>query len=430
MSTAAERFATEGFGPENLPYASFSPEGGLPRVGARLGDRAIDLGALAEVVGGLDGEIRLALAAPNLDALLASGHTAWASLRRWLMDAVTTEGLDVAVQAASHPVDQVSLHMPFTVADYVDYYASEHHATNIGKMFRPNQDALLPNWKHLPVGYHGRAGTVMPSGQDFPRPKGLRPEAGGTPSFGPSRRLDIEAEIGFVLGGNAPDGEVSVAKAAAEHIFGVVLFNDWSARDIQNYEYVPLGPYLGKSFASTISLWVVPYEALSAARVEPPTREIDIADYLDDTTGGPWGLDITMEVVLDGQTISRPPVRTMYWTAPQMVAHMSVNGAGLRPGDFFGSGTVSGPERDQRGSFMELSWGGMEPLILADGTEMSFLKDGQTVTLKGTAPGPNGGVIDFGECTATVLPATPRPRMRATDGGTSALEKDPGKLLR
>ncbi|RAX48276.1 fumarylacetoacetase [Arthrobacter sp. AQ5-05] len=407
MNTAAERFASPGFGPENLPYGSFSPKGAGPRLGVRLGGRAIDLQALSTAVEGLDGETRLAIDTPNLDALLTAGHQSWASLRRWLVDVVTREGLGDEVEAASFPVEQVEMHMPFTVADYVDYYASEHHASNIGKMFRPDQAPLLPNWKHLPVGYHGRAGTVIPSGRNFPRPKGLRPEPGGNPSFGPSRRLDIEAEIGFVLGGSAPAGEVGVAQAAAEHIFGAVLFNDWSARDIQNYEYVPLGPYLGKSFASSISLWVVPFEALGAARVDPPVRDVAVAGYLDDSAGGPWGLDITMEVIVDGQSISHPPVRTLYWTAPQMVAHMTVNGAGLRPGDFFGSGTVSGPEKNQRGSFMELSWGGKEPVLLADGKQMTFLGDGQTVTLRGTAPGPDGTIIDFGECTATILPATP-----------------------
>lgn len=406
MSTAADRFATEGFGPENLPYASFSPAGGDPRLGARLGDRAIDLAALAATAEGLDDAARAAASAPNLDALLAAGRETWTALRSWLVGVVTADGLDAAVERASHPLAEVALHMPFTVGDYVDYYASEHHASNVGKIFRPDQAPLLPNWKHLPVGYHGRAGTVIPSGQNFPRPKGLRPEPSGTPSFGPSRRLDIEAEMGFVLGGSAPAGEVSLEQAAAEHLFGVVLFNDWSARDIQAYEYVPLGPYLGKSFASSISLWVVPWEALAAARVQPPAREHELAPYLDDTGAQPWGLDITMEVVVDGQTVSCPPVSTMYWTAPQMVAHMTVNGACLRPGDFFGSGTVSGPEKDQRGSFLELSWGGKEPFTLPGGTEMSFLQDGQTVTLKGTAPGPDGSVIDFGECTATILPAT------------------------
>lgn len=409
MTTAAQRFSTEGFGPDNLPYGSFSPAGGGPRLGVRLGDLAISLRELVPAVADAGGpalaaEVAEAASGADLDPLLAAGHTVWQPLRAWLREVMTAEGLDAAVEGAATPVAEATLHMPFTVADYVDYYASEQHASNIGRMFRPDQAPLLPNWKHLPVGYHGRAGTVVPSGTDVPRPKGLRPEEGGTPSFGPSRRLDIEAEMGFVLGGSAPAGEVSVAAAAAKHIFGVVLFNDWSARDIQGYEYVPLGPYLGKSFASSISLWVVPWEALAAARVAPPTREHELAAYLDEG-GQPWGLDVTMEVELDGEVVSHPPVRELYWTAPQMVAHMTVNGASLRPGDFFGSGTVSGDERDQRGSFMELSWGGKEPLVLADGREQRFLEDGQTVVLRGRAPGADGSVIDFGECVGTIRPA-------------------------
>ncbi len=407
MTTAAARLATTGFGPENLPYASYSVAGGERRLGVRLGDHVIGLKALADAVQSpaLPADAREAVAGPDLDALLAAGHTVWQPLRAWLREVVTTDGLDESVAAASTPVAEVELHLPFTVADYVDYYASEHHASNIGKMFRPDQDPLLPNWKHLPVGYHGRAGTVIASGTGIRRPKGLRPEEGGIPSFGPSRRLDIEAELGFVLGGSAPHGEVSVETAGTEHLFGVVLFNDWSARDIQGYEYVPLGPYLGKSFASTISLWVVPFDALADARVAPPARDHELADYLDDSAQ-PWGLDITMEVEIDGEVVSHPPAKTLYWTSPQMVAHMTVGGASLRPGDFFASGTISGTEVDTRGSFMELSWGGKEPLQLADGREQGFLEDGQTVVLRGTAPAADGAVIDFGECVGTILPAT------------------------
>ncbi|MFF3036681.1 fumarylacetoacetase [Arthrobacter citreus] len=411
MTSAATRFATEGYGPENLPYASFSPGGADVRLGARLGNRAIDLGALARELQdspkALSADARTAVSTANLDALLAAGHTVWTTVREWLIEAVNADTLSAVLEACSYPVEAIELRMPFTVADYVDYYASENHASNVGRMFRPDQAPLLPNWKNLPVGYHGRAGTVVPSGRRIARPKGLRPGTDGVPSFGPSRKLDIEAELGFILGGSAPAGEVTVERAA-EHIFGVVLFNDWSARDIQAYEYVPLGPYLGKSFASSISLWVVPFQALEAARIQPPAREHTLAPYLDDAPSGPWGLDITMEVLLDGECVARPPARTLYWTAPQMVAHMTVNGAGLRPGDFFGSGTVSGPERDQRGSFLELSWGGAEPLTLQDGSAMTFLRDGQTVTLKGTAPGPGGSTIGFGECTGTILPATER----------------------
>lgn len=408
-TSAAAVLSTKGFGPENLPYGSFSTDEGTTfQLGARLGDHVIDLGALAAGVPGLTDEQQAAVTAPNLDRLLAGGTGVWRPVRTWLQDTVNDDALGETVREASVDVNEVTYQLAFSPADYVDYYASEHHATNLGKMFRPNEAALKPNWKHLPVGYHGRAGTVVVSGTDIVRPKGLRPEQSGTPSFGPSRRLDIEAEIGYVLGGSAPRGEVSVRQAAEEHIFGVFLFNDWSARDIQNFEYVPLGPYLGKSFASSVGTWIVPWDALAAAQVAAPERSNDLASYLadDESAGGPYGLDITMGVVLNDEVLSHPPYKLMYYTAPQMVAHMTANGAAIRPGDMFGSGTVSGTDASQRGSFIELSWGGKEPLKLEDGSEMTFLEDGHTVGLTGTAPGPDGSVINFGECIGTILPAT------------------------
>lgn len=407
MTTAVEKYATEGFGAANLPYASVTHDG-RTFLATRLGDRVIDLGALADRVGGLDAEAAAAASTPNLDALLAGGPSVWRPLRTWLTATVTAADSADAVADAGVPVDEVGYAMPFTPADYVDYYASENHATNIGKMFRPDEAALKPNWKHLPVGYHGRSGTVVISGTDIVRPKGLRPTADGIPDFGPSTRLDIEAEMGFVCSGAPTGTEVSVAEAP-ECIFGAFLFNDWSARDIQNFEYVPLGPNLGKSFASSVGTWVVPLEALDAARVETPQREFPVASYLEDgpSAGGPWGLDIHLEVDLNGETVSRPEYRYMYWTAPQMLAHMTVNGGSLRPGDMFGSGTISGPEKNTRGSFIELSWGGKEPLVLADGTEMVFLQDGQNVTMRATAPGANGETVSFGECSGTILPARP-----------------------
>lgn len=406
MTTAAEKFATGGFGTANLPYASVTVDG-RAYLATRLGDRVIDIAALADAVGGVAPDVVRAVSAQNLDGVLSGGPDVWRPLRAWLIEAMTAEDSDTAVEASSVDVSHVSYNLAFTPADYVDYYASEDHATNIGKMFRPNEAALKPNWKHLPVGYHGRSGTVVISGTDVVRPKGLRPVPDSAPDFGPSKRLDIEAEMGFVCAGAPARTEVSVADAA-DYIFGVFLFNDWSARDIQNFEYVPLGPNLGKSFASSVGTWVVPFAALEDARVDTAEREFELADYLKDGTdaGGPWGLDIHLEVEVDGEVVSRPEYRRMYWTAPQMLAHMTINGGSLRPGDMFGSGTVSGPEKNSRGSFMELSWGGKEPLKLQDGTEMVFLQDGQTVTMRATAPGADGQTVDFGECVGTIRPAT------------------------
>ncbi|GAB3126867.1 fumarylacetoacetase [Tsukamurella serpentis] len=406
MSSAADKYSAHGFGVANLPYASVTADD-RTYLATRLGDRVIDIAALAERIPGLDEVTTCAVSSPNLDELLAAGVEHWDRLRRWLIESVSGQWSAIPVEAASVPVAAVAYNMPFTPADYVDYYASEDHASNIGRMFRPDEAPLKPNWKHLPVGYHGRSGTVVASGTDIVRPKGLLPRPGGIPEFGASERLDIEAEMGFVCGGAPRRHEVTVSEAP-QYIFGAFLFNDWSARDIQNFEYVPLGPNLGKSFASTVGAWVVPFAALHSARVDPPRREFPIADYLADgaQAGGPWGLDITLEVDLDGEIVSRPEYRSMYWTPPQMLSHMTINGASLRPGDMFGSGTISGPQPSTRGSFMELSWGGREPLTLRNGAEMTFLQDGQTVTLRALAPGAGGESISFGECAGTILPAT------------------------
>ncbi|GAA4295027.1 fumarylacetoacetase [Actinokineospora soli] len=294
------------------------------------------------------------------------------------------------------PVD--SARLPFTVGDYVDFYSSRHHAENVGRMFRPNAEPLLPNWTHLPVGYHGRAGTVYVSGTDIRRPHGQRAGEDG-PVFGPTTRLDIEAEIGFVCGGPVA-GRVPTA-AAPDHVFGVVTANDWSARDIQAWEYAPLGPFLGKSFATSIGAWITPLEAFSAARV-PTEAPGKLLDYL--VEDQPWGLDISIEVAWNGVVVARPPFRTMSYSFAQQLAHMTVNGATVRPGDLFASGTVSGPEKHERGSFLELSWAGTEPIDTGDG-KRTFLEDGDTVTITATAPGPDGSVIGLSEVTGTVVAA-------------------------
>jgi fumarylacetoacetase len=382
-----------GFGLDNLPYGVFSPAGGAPRVGVRLGDEVVDLAAL------LDDEV---FAAASLNAFMAQGRERWTRVRERITDLLA----DGPPEGTAHPLGEVRLHLPFEVADYVDFYASEHHASNLGRLFRPDAEPLMPNWKHLPVGYHGRAGTVVVSGTDVVRPCGQRkaPDE-AAPTYGPSRRLDIEAELGFVVGtGSQLGGRIGVDEFA-DHVFGAVLVNDWSARDIQAWEYVPLGPHLGKSFATSISPWVVPLAALEAARVPLPGQDPEPLPYLRGAQD--WGLDVELVVEWNGEEVSRPPYRDMYWSPAQMLAHMTVNGASARTGDLFASGTISGTDRRrQGGAFLELTWGGREPLTVK-GEQRTFLEDGDEVTITATGPGPGGGRIGFGEVTGTIRPATP-----------------------
>jgi fumarylacetoacetase len=341
----------------------------------------------------------------SLNAFLARGPEEWRQLRVRLRDDLTDEAYRGAVEPFLVPVDEATMHLPFEVADYVDFYSSRSHAENVGRMFRPDAEPLTPNWLQLPVGYHGRAGTVAVSGTPVVRPCGqFRVPGDDAPSFGPTRRLDFEAEVGFVVGMPSEPGARVPVEAFADHVFGVCLVNDWSARDVQAWEYVPLGPFLGKSFLTSVSPWVVPLDALEAARVPPPGRDPEPLPYLRDD-GHPWGLDIALEVRLNGELVSRPPFATQYWTAAQQLAHLTVNGASLRTGDLFASGTVSGPERDERGSMLELSWNGAEPLVLADGSTRAFLADGDEVTISATAPGAAGGRLSLGEVTGRVQAA-------------------------
>jgi fumarylacetoacetase len=379
------------FGVHNLPYGIFSVGGSAPRVGTRLGDSVIDLAVLLG-----DG----VFARPTLNDFMAQGYDRWVAVRREIAERVAGEIPDEAV----HALDEVTLHLPIEVADYVDFYASEHHAANLGRLFRPdNPDPLMPNWKHMPVGYHGRASSIVVSDTDIVRPCGQRKgKDDPAPVFGPSVRLDIEAELGFVVGTGTAMGETVSVQEAERHVFGVVLFNDWSARDIQAWEYVPLGPNLGKSFASTISPWVVPLLALQPAKVPTPRQDPEPLPYL--AMEHPWGLDVELSVQWNGQEVSRPPYREMYWSPAQMLAHVTVNGAPSRTGDVFASGTISGPARETRGAFIELTWGGAEPVTVA-GRQRTFLEDGDEVALTGTAPGPNGTRLGFGEARGRILPA-------------------------
>ncbi len=400
MSCWVQGAAGSTYDVDNLPYGVFSTaEGDAPRVGVRIGDFVLDAApvAPAEML-----EIADAFEAPTLNPIMAAGRPTWTSLRTWFTHLLTDESARDLVEPNLIPVDQITLHQPFDVADYVDFYCSLQHATNVGRIFRPDGEALLPNWRHLPVGYHGRAGTVVVSGTPVIRPHGQRkPPDSDVPVFGPSQRLDIEAEGGVVVGAPAGSGRLA-ADDAPDHVFGVVLLNDWSARDIQAWEYVPLGPFLGKSFATSISGWVTPYDAFEAARVDLPRQEPVPLDYL--SVDGKAGLEIDIEVLLNGEVVSRPPYASMYWSPAQMLAHMTVNGASLRTGDRFASGTGSGDERGQRGSFLELSWGGKEPFT-AGGRERSFLEDGDEVVLRATAPGALGGRIALGEVSGRIEPA-------------------------
>ncbi len=363
----------------NLPYGSIRRGPHQPaRLCVAFGTTAVELAPLAK---GLDGIPRELIDAPNLDRLLATDATVWAELRQALGQTLA----DGIPAEAGVPLDQAVPCLPFTVGDYVDFYSSIEHASNLGRMFRPGADPLLPNWRYLPVGYHGRSSTVVVSGTPVRRPHGQRPGPEG-PSWGPSGRLDIELELGFVTGGPPNElGEPIPIARAPERIFGFVLVNDWSARDIQAWEYQPLGPFLGKSFATSISLWVVPLAALEPHRVAGPPQDPEPFEHL--RTSQPWTFDIELEVHLQPaghppHTIARTNARELYWSPAQQLAHAASNGAVVRPGDLFASGTISGADPGTQGSLIELTWNGERPLRL-DGAVRTFLEDGDTVTISG-----------------------------------------------
>jgi fumarylacetoacetase len=402
MTSWLDLDATDPFGLQTLPYGVFStPDRPAPRIGVRVGGLVLDAAVAAEQAGMESGET---WACSSLNRFLGRGPQAWAAAREWLTMVLTDDAYRDAVEPHLYPLDTVTLHLPFEVADYVDFYASEHHATNLGAIFRPDDPSLPAAWRHLPIAYHGRSGTVVVSGTDVVRPNGQRRDPdGGRPLFGPSTRLDIEAEVGFVVGGATTAGMPVGLSDAADHLFGVVLLNDWSARDIQAWEYVPLGPFLGKSFATSISAWVTPMAALESARIDLPAQEPRPHDYLHHAVAR--GLDLHLEVTLNGTVVSRPEYRDIYWSPEQMLAHLTVNGASLRDGDLVGSGTVSGPDPGTRGSLVELTSNGTEPLTLDDGSRRGFLEDGDVVTMTAWAPGPGGSRVGVSEVTGRVVPA-------------------------
>jgi fumarylacetoacetase len=337
-----------------------------PRLGFRSGEAVVDLGP-----GGLD-------------ALLPQGRSAW--------ERATSDAVAAAAAGRAFALDEIEPQLPFTVADYVDFYSSLEHATNLGRLFRPDAEPLLPNWRHLPVGYHGRAGTVVVSGTPIRRPQGqAKPPDADVPAFGPSRRLDVELELAFVVGAPSALGKPVPTGAFRDHVFGVVLANDWSARDIQAWEYVPLGPFLGKSFATSISAWVTPLALLEDRCVPGPAQAPEPLPYL--RTEGDWALDLRLELELNGTVVSRGNARGLYWTMPQQLAHATSNGASLRSGDLMASGTISGAERGSEGSLIELTRNGSEPIRLGGGGERAFLEDGDEVVLRGDPLGEVRGRI-------------------------------------
>jgi fumarylacetoacetase len=380
---------SDGFGLSNLPYGSVRRDASSePRLCVRLHDDAVELAALT---GNLGVEREL-IDAPDLDRLLAASPDSWQALRRGLQSCLAAG----VPEAARIPLVGAITCLPFTVGDYVDFYSSIEHATNLGRMFRPDTEPLLPNWRHVPIGYHGRSSTVVVTGTPIRRPAGQVPRPDG-PVLGPTERLDIELELAFVTGGAPnPLGEPIPMADAAERIFGFVLVNDWSARDIQRWEYVPLGPFLGKSFATSISGWVVPLAALEPYRVRGREQQPEPLPYLRESE--PWALGIDLDVELNGQVISRTSASGLYWSAAQQLAHAASGGAVVRAGDLYASGTISGSAPGTEGSLIELTHNGERPLTI-DGQPRTFLEDGDWVVLRGRA-----GDVALGEVSGQILP--------------------------
>jgi fumarylacetoacetase len=402
---------------QNLPYGVFRPAAGVtPRVGAAIGDFILDLGVLEERGFFKTTALRdcRVFVQPALNDFLSLGRTAWSEARAVISrllrhDEPTLRDDPVLREHALRPLAGVDLLLPAVIGDYTDFYSSREHATNVGVMLRGPDNALQPNWLHLPVAYHGRASSVVISGTDVRRPRGqTKADDAPAPTFGPSRSLDFELEMAFFVGPGNELGRPVPISDAAEHIFGMVLLNDWSARDIQRWEYVPLGPFLAKNFATSISPWVVPLEALEPFRTAGPHQDPEPLPYL--RSPGDWAYDVQLEVWLQGEKMQQPQricrsnARHLYWNICQQLAHHTVNGCNLRPGDLLASGTISGPTPDSYGSLLELAWKGTKPLTFPDGEKRTFLQDGDRVTMTGWCQG-DGYRVGFGEVTGSVLPA-------------------------
>lgn len=400
---------------QNLPFGIFSTDDRSPRVGVAIGDQILDCEALAERGYLEDTGLKLELfAAETLNPLFRqAGKLGMRALRARLSELLDEAGVELKSQEADRAAclvaqSEARLHLPIAVGDYTDFYSSEQHAYNVGCMFRDPDNALMPNWKHLPVGYHGRASSIVVSGEPIVRPCGqTKADDSDQPTFGPSRLLDFELEMGFVTFEGKPLGQrISVAEAE-DYIAGLFLFNDWSARDIQKWEYVPLGPFLAKNFASSISPWIVLLDALEPFRVKGPTQDPEVLDYLKQDGERFYDIGLSVSIQTPGgeeNTVSRSNFRHMYWSMVQQLAHHSSNGCNIRTGDVLASGTISGQDESAYGSMLELSWRGSKPLLMKDGSERRFIQDGDTVIMRGH--GERQGVrIGFGEVRTEVKPA-------------------------
>ncbi|XP_071776956.1 fumarylacetoacetase [Centroberyx gerrardi] len=408
--------AKSDFSFHNLPYGVFStPDNPRHRIGVAIGDQILDLSEMKTLFRGpVLSKHQDVFDQPTLNAFMGLGYEAWREARRTLQallsasESTLRDDISLRTRAFVHQ-SSATMHLPAEIGDYTDFYSSKDHATNVGIMFRGKENALMPNWLRLPVGYHGRASSVVVSGTPIRRPSGqMRPDQTKPPVFGPSKQLDIELEMAFFVGGGNRLGEPIPIEKAHEHIFGMVLMNDWSARDIQAWEYVPLGPFLGKNFGTTISPWVVPMEALLPFAEPNAIQEPEPLPYLrhDDA----YTFNINLSVSLKGQsmaeaaTICKSNFKYMYWTMKQQLAHHTVNGCNARPGDLLASGTISGPDPESFGSMLELSWRGSKSIDLGGGEARTFLKDGDQVTITGYCEGA-GYRVGFGPCMGTVLPA-------------------------
>lgn len=399
------------FSIHNLPFGIFSRNGGMKKVGVGIGDKIIDLTILSDQdllreIGGLSKSI---IINEYLNNLIALGKTKTNSLRDHIRLMLTLESSPLKdLPGAFVDMKEVTMHLPVKVGDYTDFYSSIEHATNVGKMFRDPENALLPNWRHIPVGYHGRASSIIESGIPITRPKGqVMPVNTTAPVFRPSAKLDFELEVAFIIGKDSQLGKSVPVAQAEDYIFGLVLFNDWSARDIQKWEYVPLGPFLGKNFASSISPWVVPLEAFDAYRVAGPTQDPPVLDYL--KIAGKKNIDLNLKVYIqppDGNQhlVSSSNFKYMYWNMAQQLAHHTINGCNLKVGDMMASGTISGMDENSYGSMLEISWNGEKPITLTNGATRSFIEDLDTVIINGFTQNEYGRV-GFGELRTQVLPA-------------------------